>query len=222
VRPRRLADTDWSFRGTCCLHFQGTEISVNFFKTTRCHNKAVIFLLYVISAPVKLKWPHIFSCFRFDVLLVINIKITTYTVLSGRQVPNFEENCCLCLILSFSSYYYCKYYTSGHYSSSCFYLKQRFGDWILHPSSGKTNSVGPNRQNYSLSKLLLLLLLAVEYQNRAHGVVFTTNEPPTHENNWNTQLWGSGQKSHESESRTRRMCWFQYMFYLQFSHKEGR
>jgi hypothetical protein len=28
--------------------------------------------------------------------------------------------------------YYCVY---GHYPSSCFYLKRRFGDWILSPSS---------------------------------------------------------------------------------------
>jgi hypothetical protein len=40
-----------------------------------------------------------------------------------------------------------KYYVSGHYPSSCLYLKtpsclffktQRFGDWILSSSSGKT------------------------------------------------------------------------------------
>jgi hypothetical protein len=47
-----------------------------------------------------------------------------------------------------------KYYDFGHYPSSCLYLEtpsclffktQRFGDWILSPSSGKTNSIGPNR-----------------------------------------------------------------------------
>jgi hypothetical protein len=46
-----------------------------------------------------------------------------------------------------------KYYVSGHYPSSCLYLKtscclhyktQRFRDWILPLSSGKTYSVGPN------------------------------------------------------------------------------
>jgi hypothetical protein len=31
-----------------------------------------------------------------------------------------------------------KYCVSEHYPSSCFYLKQRFGDWILSPSSGGT------------------------------------------------------------------------------------
>jgi hypothetical protein len=32
-----------------------------------------------------------------------------------------------------------------YYPSSCFYLKQRFGDWTLPPSSGKeTYSLGPN------------------------------------------------------------------------------
>jgi hypothetical protein len=37
------------------------------------------------------------------------------------------------------------HYVSGHYPSSCFYLKlQRFGDWILSSSSGKTYSVGPS------------------------------------------------------------------------------
>jgi hypothetical protein len=39
-----------------------------------------------------------------------------------------------------------KYSVFWHYPSSCFYLKtQRFGDWILSPSSGKTYSVGSNR-----------------------------------------------------------------------------
>jgi hypothetical protein len=46
-----------------------------------------------------------------------------------------------------------KYYVFGHYPSSSLYLKhrpvyfskQRFGDWILSPSSGKTYSVGPNQ-----------------------------------------------------------------------------
>jgi hypothetical protein len=46
-----------------------------------------------------------------------------------------------------------KYYVFGHYPSSCLYLKtvlfifqtQRFGDWIMSPSSGKTYTVGPNR-----------------------------------------------------------------------------
>jgi hypothetical protein len=39
-----------------------------------------------------------------------------------------------------------KYYISRHYPSSCFYLKtQRFGDWILSPSSGKTYPVSGNR-----------------------------------------------------------------------------
>jgi hypothetical protein len=41
-----------------------------------------------------------------------------------------------------------KYYVFGHYPSSCLYLKtvlfifkaQRFGDWVLSPSSGKTYS----------------------------------------------------------------------------------
>jgi hypothetical protein len=46
------------------------------------------------------------------------------------------------------------FYVSGHYPSSYLYLKtpsslffktQRFGDWILSPTSGKPNSVGPNR-----------------------------------------------------------------------------
>jgi hypothetical protein len=45
-----------------------------------------------------------------------------------------------------------KIYIYGHYPSY-FYLKhllvyiskQRFGDWILSPSSGKTYSLGPNR-----------------------------------------------------------------------------
>jgi hypothetical protein len=43
--------------------------------------------------------------------------------------------------------YYYKYYVFGHYPSSCPFLKktQRFGDWILSPSSGKTYSVGSNR-----------------------------------------------------------------------------
>jgi hypothetical protein len=49
-----------------------------------------------------------------------------------------------------------KCYVVGHYLSSCLYLKtpsclffktQRFGDWILSPSSGKTYSVGLNRQS---------------------------------------------------------------------------
>jgi hypothetical protein len=48
------------------------------------------------------------------------------------------------------------YYVLGHYPSShplskmlsCLYLKtQYFGDWILSPSSGKTYSVGSNRQS---------------------------------------------------------------------------
>jgi hypothetical protein len=47
-----------------------------------------------------------------------------------------------------------KSYISGHYPSSYLYLKtpsslyfktQRFGDWIMYPSSGKTYSVGSNR-----------------------------------------------------------------------------
>jgi hypothetical protein len=32
-----------------------------------------------------------------------------------------------------------------------FKTQQRFGDWILFPSSGKTYSVGPNRKSWSLS-----------------------------------------------------------------------
>jgi hypothetical protein len=32
----------------------------------------------------------------------------------------------------------------GHYPKS-FHLKQRFGNWILSPSSGGTYSLGPNR-----------------------------------------------------------------------------
>jgi hypothetical protein len=51
-------------------------------------------------------------------------------------------------------------YGSGNYPSSCLYLKtlsclffktQRFGDWILSPSSDKTYSVEPNRYSQSLS-----------------------------------------------------------------------
>jgi hypothetical protein len=46
-----------------------------------------------------------------------------------------------------------------HYQSSSlsetpsflFFKTQRFGDWILSPSSGKTYSVGFNRQSYSVS-----------------------------------------------------------------------
>jgi hypothetical protein len=39
-----------------------------------------------------------------------------------------------------------KYYVVGYYPPSClFFKKQRFGDWILSPSSGKTYSDGPNR-----------------------------------------------------------------------------
>jgi hypothetical protein len=47
-----------------------------------------------------------------------------------------------------------KYYVFGHYPSSCLYLKtwsclffktQRFGYWILSPSSGKTYLFEPNR-----------------------------------------------------------------------------
>jgi hypothetical protein len=39
-----------------------------------------------------------------------------------------------------------KKFVSPHYPLSCFCLKiQRFGDWILSPSSGGTYSVGPNR-----------------------------------------------------------------------------
>jgi hypothetical protein len=47
-----------------------------------------------------------------------------------------------------------KYYVFGRYPSSCLDLKtssclffkaQRFGDWILSPSSGKTYSSGSNR-----------------------------------------------------------------------------
>jgi hypothetical protein len=38
-----------------------------------------------------------------------------------------------------------KHYVSGRYPSSCFYLKRRFGDCILSPSSGRIYSVGPNR-----------------------------------------------------------------------------
>jgi hypothetical protein len=42
---------------------------------------------------------------------------------------------------------YYKYYVFGHYPSSCplFKKPQRFGDWILSPSSRKTYSVGSNR-----------------------------------------------------------------------------
>jgi hypothetical protein len=37
-----------------------------------------------------------------------------------------------------------KYYVSEHYPSSCLFFKtQRFRDWILSPSSGKTYSFGP-------------------------------------------------------------------------------
>jgi hypothetical protein len=42
-------------------------------------------------------------------------------------------------------YYLYEYYISGHYPSSCFYVKQRFGDYTLSPTSGKTYSVEPNR-----------------------------------------------------------------------------
>jgi hypothetical protein len=52
----------------------------------------------------------------------------------------------------FPAYLY-KYYVSGPYPSSCLCLrrlpvylsKQRFGDWILSPSSGKTYSVRSSR-----------------------------------------------------------------------------
>jgi hypothetical protein len=37
-----------------------------------------------------------------------------------------------------------KYYDSGRYLSSFYLKKQRFGDWILSPSSGKPYLVGPN------------------------------------------------------------------------------
>jgi hypothetical protein len=36
-----------------------------------------------------------------------------------------------------------KYYVSGHHLSSCFYLKQRFGDRILSSSSDKPTQLGP-------------------------------------------------------------------------------
>jgi hypothetical protein len=54
------------------------------------------------------------------------------------------------------------YYVFGHYPSSCLYLEtpsclffetQRFGDWILSPSSGKTYSVGPNLKTETESSL---------------------------------------------------------------------
>jgi hypothetical protein len=39
------------------------------------------------------------------------------------------------------------YCVSGHYPSSCFYLKQYcFRNRILSPSSGTTYSAGPNRE----------------------------------------------------------------------------
>jgi hypothetical protein len=40
--------------------------------------------------------------------------------------------------------YYYKYYVFGHYPLSCpFFKNQRFGDWILSPSSGKTTQLDP-------------------------------------------------------------------------------
>jgi hypothetical protein len=50
--------------------------------------------------------------------------------------------------------HYYKYYVFGHYPLSYLYLEmpsflffktQRFGDWILSPSSGEIYSVGPNQ-----------------------------------------------------------------------------
>jgi hypothetical protein len=39
--------------------------------------------------------------------------------------------------------YYCYDCVSERYTSPCFYLKQRFGDWILSASSGGTSQLGP-------------------------------------------------------------------------------
>jgi hypothetical protein len=74
---------------------------------------------------------------------------------------NFYENSLDKLIITFGkkvngssywislSYTNTAYYISGHYPSSCLYFKtQRFGDWILSPSSGKTYSVGLKNWNF--------------------------------------------------------------------------
>jgi hypothetical protein len=45
-------------------------------------------------------------------------------------------------VVPYRGYHYCVF---GHFQSSCFYLKQRFRNWILSPSSGGIYSVGPSR-----------------------------------------------------------------------------
>jgi hypothetical protein len=46
-----------------------------------------------------------------------------------------------------------KYYVSGNYPSSCLYFKtERFGVWILSPSSGKTYSGAIDRDSCCLQR----------------------------------------------------------------------
>jgi hypothetical protein len=65
-----------------------------------------------------------------------------------------------------------KYYIFCHYSSSCLYYKiQRFGDWILSPSSGKTYSPEIGTSNINLVQLNRIYL-KTETESSLRNVVF--------------------------------------------------
>jgi hypothetical protein len=67
------------------------------------------------------------------------------TPFCGNRGANDVKFFSILYLLIDETYVKYKYYVSGHYPSSCLYLKtQTFGDWILSASSGKTYSVGPN------------------------------------------------------------------------------
>jgi hypothetical protein len=87
-----------------------------------------------------------FPCVKWDISLYIYSRQTVNEEIDELFKYCFQRYC-------FNSKLRYKYYVSGHYPSSCIYLKhrpiyiskQRFEDWILSPSSGKTYShLGPN------------------------------------------------------------------------------
>jgi hypothetical protein len=79
--------------------------------------------------------------------------------------------------------YYYKYYVFGYYPSSCPFKKtQRFGDWILSPSSGKTYS-GPEIGASSIYWIQLSrFYLRTETESSLRNVVFFLKMDKTMDN----------------------------------------
>jgi hypothetical protein len=123
---------------------------------------------------VKILWLHLHGAFFFILFcpevngsrfwstirtFSISINVNREEIWSTRRVTRTESFMDKIYLPKSGNHYSSnkniryRYYVSEHYPSSCLYLKttsclcfktQRFGDWILPPSSCKTYSAGPN------------------------------------------------------------------------------